>query len=136
MQKRILLLLLLLGAICLGSSFAQPIASAALPIIPSSQNQHASAFPGGEQALKSFIIKQLVYPKTAIDNAQEGIVKIRFLVRKSGDIDQISMVKSIGFGCDEAAIKLVKEMPCWQPAVRNGIAIEKWVTLELAFRLI
>ena len=72
-------------------------------------------FPGGEDSLYSFIYSNLRYPQEAIDNGIEGRVYITFVVEKDGSITGIKILRDIGYGCGEEAVRVLKMMPKWIP---------------------
>jgi protein TonB len=73
-------------------------------------------FPGGEDSLKSYLEKNLVYPEFAKEVNHQGTVYVTFIVDTIGNLSDVKVVKGIGAGCDEEAIRLVKAMPNWIPA--------------------
>ena len=72
-------------------------------------------FPGGEDSLYNFIYSNLRYPQEAIDNGIEGRVFITFTVEKDGSITGIKLLRDIGYGCGEEAMRIVRMMPKWTP---------------------
>ncbi|MCF6365495.1 MAG: energy transducer TonB [Bacteroidales bacterium] len=76
----------------------------------------ASYFPGGIEALKDYIQANLKYPKKA---GKQGLVIVGFAIDHSGSIGNIRLYKSIDYELDDAAIKLVKSMPKWKPALNE-----------------
>lgn len=95
-------------------------------------------FPGGEKEMISFIEKNLIYPKIAIDSGKEGNVKLRFKVDTTGLIYDITIVRNgekLGFGLEEAAIEVVKKMPRWIPGSQNGVVVPMLYTLTVSFKL-
>ena len=72
-------------------------------------------FPGGEDSLYNFIYSNLRYPQEAIDNGIEGRVFITFVIEKDGSITNIKILRDIGYGCGEEAVRVLKMMPKWIP---------------------
>lgn len=72
-------------------------------------------FPGGEDSLYNFIYSNLRYPQEAIDNGIEGRVFITFTVEKDGSITGIKLLRDIGYGCGEEAMRIIRMMPKWTP---------------------
>ncbi len=64
-------------------------------------------YEGGIKAMRAFIKKHLKYPKAAIDGKIEGSVKIRYDIDYKGNVIKTKVIKSIGYGCDEEAERLV-----------------------------
>ena len=67
-------------------------------------------YPGGNQALKHYIQKNLKYPKKAIENKIEGEVIVKFKISPLGKVFQTEVKKGIGYGCDQEAIRLINTL--------------------------
>jgi protein TonB len=92
-------------------------------------------FPGGEEAMMKFIRDNMVYPPMAMENNIEGKVVLTFIVNKEGAITDIEILKKLGWGCEEAAIKVVKKMPAWSPGRQNGRNVAVKYNLPITFQL-
>lgn len=92
-------------------------------------------FEGGEKALYAFINANIRYPAIALENGVQGRVIVRFAVNSSGHIEQVSVLRGIGGGCDEEAIRIVKRMPAWKPGKQGGRSVSVWYTLPIMFAL-
>lgn len=92
-------------------------------------------FPGGEDALNQYLNSHIQYPKTAADKGISGTVMLSFIVNKEGNIEKVNMLKGIGSGCDEEAIRVVKMMPKWLPGRQNGQKVNVLFTLPIRFEL-
>ena len=53
----------------------------------------------------------------------------------TGAITSIEIKRNLGFGCDEEAIRLVKEGPGWEPAIKDGLNIASSVRVKVKFEL-
>ena len=71
-------------------------------------------YPGGDQAMMDFVAKNVQYPQEARDKEISGRVLVSFIVEKDGSIADVKVVKGIGGGCDEEAVRVVKAMPKWK----------------------
>ncbi len=89
----------------------------------------------GEGSFKQYVEKNLRYPAEAKARGIEGTVRVAFTVMPDGSLHNFIIKKSLGYGCDEEAIRLIKEGPAWQPAVKHGVAIKQQVTLRVKFKL-
>ena len=76
-------------------------------------------FPGGMDAWAKFMQKNLKYPYAAQDAGVTGKVYISFVVEKDGSITDVKLVKGIGYGCDDEAIRVIKKSPRWKPGIQN-----------------
>ena len=82
-----------------------------------------------------FINEKLIYPKTAIENNIEGTVVITFLVKGNGCLEGIKVLRALGCGCSEEAVRLVSEMPLWNPGQQRGDTVEVQYNLPIRFKL-
>src|SRR5688500_6683523 len=76
-------------------------------------------FPGGEQMLFAYLRDEMHYPVYARENGIEGRVVVQFIVSKEGIIQNVKVLKGIGGGCDQEALRVVKSMPVWRPGMHN-----------------
>ncbi|MDF1673998.1 MAG: energy transducer TonB [Vicingaceae bacterium] len=92
-------------------------------------------FPGGEQAMMKFIIKNIEYPTIAQENGISGKVFIRFVVDKDGSITDVKTVRGISSELDNEAIRVIKMMPKWTPGTQLGKPVRVMFTLPINFTL-
>jgi hypothetical protein len=92
-------------------------------------------FPGGEQALAAFLNQHLKYPLLAKENAIVGKVVISFIVEKDGTFTDVRMVRDIGGGCGNEALRLLGLMPKWVPGEQAGRVVRVRYTLPILFHL-
>ena len=92
-------------------------------------------FPGGEQAMMDFVAKNVQYPKEAMEKGISGRVMVGFIVEKDGSISETEVVKGIGGGCDEEAVRVVKAMPKWKPGKEKGKPVRVSYMMPITFRL-
>jgi TonB family protein len=78
-----------------------------------------------------FIKKNIVFPTS--DDSIQGIVYLTFLVTEDGSIQNVRVLKGIGKAYDDEAIRVVKAMPKWKPAVHNGQSMNVQVNLPIKF---
>lgn len=97
--------------------------------------ENMPAFPGGDAELMAYMVSNLKYPALAIRGGVEGKVYVAFVVEKDGSITGASVVKGIGGGCDEEALRVLKAMPAWNPGRQNGNAVRVKITVPVVFRL-
>jgi len=76
----------------------------------------------------------LFYPELAQNENIEGVVYIGFVVDEQGQVKQPTLLKDIGGGCGEEAMRVIREMPPWQPALLRGEAVKIQLTLPIAFQ--
>lgn len=113
-----------------------PTASSAKPIeAPEVWAAKMPSFPGGQEAMMDFIQKNVKYPGLAIENLIQGRVTVMFVVEKNGEITNIEVVKSVGWGLDDEAIRVVKSMPRWIPGENNYRPVRVKIALPIKFIL-
>lgn len=86
-------------------------------------------------SLKSFIKDNLQYPQEAVDNNEEGRVRVSFVVDNDGSIIDVEILDSVSESLDEEAIRLVKSMPNWIPAKQDGENSRQRFAFPLNFQL-
>lgn len=97
--------------------------------------EQSPEFPGGEKAMYKFLGDKIQYPAAASRANVSGRVTLQFVVEKDGSIGAIKVLKSVGFGCDEEAIRVVKAMPKWNAGKQNGRPVRVYFTLPIMFTL-
>jgi protein TonB len=93
------------------------------------------AFPGGEQKMFEYIGQNTVYPQLARESGVTGIVHVYFVVGKDGKVDDVRVLRGIGGGCDEEAVRVVKSMPRWTPGKQRGKPVKVQYTIPIRFFL-
>lgn len=94
-----------------------------------------ASFPGGNDSLKKFIAKNFYYPNDARDERIEGTVNIKFTIAKDGSLENIQLINSVHDLLDTEAMRLVKLMPKWTPAIEDGRLVKMLFILPVVFRL-
>ena len=92
-------------------------------------------YPDGDHELMEFIAANVDYPKEAIEKGIEGRVFVKFIVEPDGSISNASIVRGIGYGCDEEAIRVIESMPAWEPGRKNGKVVRVSMTAPVSFNL-
>ena len=92
-------------------------------------------YPGGFEAMSAFINANLVYPQEAIDTGIEDRVFVGFWVETDGSLSDIKVLRGIGYGCDEAAMEVVRKMPKWKPAMQRGKPVRIKYMFPVKFEL-
>jgi len=90
-------------------------------------------FPGGYSELDSFIKKHIKMPDEAVKAGISGRVFVSLTIEVTGIITHVNVLKGLGFGCDEEAIRLVKSMPNWKPGSSNGRLLPIKLLLPIPF---
>lgn len=92
-------------------------------------------FPGGLEALRHFFQKNIQYPASAKEAGAHGKVFLNFVVEKDGSLTDIKLLKGLGFGCDEEALRVMQLMPKWNPGKQSGEAVRVKYNLPIQFSL-
>ena len=92
-------------------------------------------YPGGEQKMAEFLEKNIVYPQIAKESGIQGTVYISFVVTKEGKVKGAKVMRGIGGGCDQEALRVVKSMPDWKPGKQAGKAVPVQFNLPVKFKL-
>lgn len=93
-------------------------------------------FPGGMQAMMTFLRKEIKYPQQCAQQGIEGRSHVTFVVNKKGKLTKIKVMKSAGHKLlDKEAIRAVKAMPKWIPGEHEGKTVSVRMTLPVSFKL-
>jgi protein TonB len=93
------------------------------------------AFPGGESELHRYLAENIKYPQMAKESGIQGRVFVTFVVEKNGSVTDVKVLRGIGGGCDEEAIRVVKNMPKWTPGKQRGKPVRVQFNLPVKFTL-
>lgn len=93
------------------------------------------SFPGGETELNKFLKTNLVYPQTATENGIQGTVYVSFVVDSKGNVTDAKVLRGIGGGCDEEALRVIRLMPQWHPGKQNGKTVRVLFNMPVYFKL-
>jgi periplasmic protein TonB len=92
-------------------------------------------FPGGYDAMMTFVKQNMKYPVNARRMQVEGTVYVGFVVNKDGTITDVKVLRGIMSECDTEAVRVIKLMPPWKPGKQNGRFVNVRYTVPLKFRL-
>lgn len=93
------------------------------------------SFPGGIQQFGKFLSANLKYPKQAWLDKVQGRVFCQFVVEKDGSLSDIKVMRGIGGGCDEEAVRVLSTSPKWSPGIQNGRSVRVSYTIPIFFQL-
>ncbi|MBR5146817.1 MAG: energy transducer TonB [Bacteroidales bacterium] len=92
-------------------------------------------FPGGTAKMMEYIQKNIKYPMMARESDIQGRVFVNFVVEPDGSITNVTVMRGIGGGCDEEALRVVQSMPNWKPGKQRGSAVRCSFTVPIIFKL-
>jgi len=92
-------------------------------------------FVGGIEKFYKYLQNNIHYPAVAKENNVQGKVFVTFVVEKDGSLTDIKVVRGIGSGCDEEAMRVLKNSPRWTPGIQNGRPVRVQYTMPISFTL-
>lgn len=92
-------------------------------------------FPGGMEALYKYLAENIHYPEQAKADKVEGRVYVRFVIEADGSVNNAEVLRGIGGGCDEEALRVVNAMPKWTPGKQRGEVVRVHFNLPIIFKL-
>jgi len=92
-------------------------------------------FPGGRGKLMQYLASNIKYPPYAKEAGIQGRVFINFVVERDGSITAVKVLRGIGGGCDEEAVRVVKSMPKWKAGMQRGKPVRVSFNLPVKFTL-
>ncbi|MBQ8703528.1 MAG: TonB family protein [Bacteroidales bacterium] len=92
-------------------------------------------YPGGIEALYKYLAENIRYPEQAKADGVQGRVFVRFIIEADGSVTNAQVMRGIGGGCDEEALRVVNAMPKWKPGIVDGKPVRVNYTLPIIFKL-
>ena len=92
-------------------------------------------FEGGQAGYSKFLVENIKYPEEALKKGVTGTVYISFIIEKDGTLTSAKVMRGIGSGCDEEALRVVKMMPKWNPGEQKGKPVAVQFNLPIKFKL-
>jgi protein TonB len=93
-------------------------------------------FPGGEEARLKYLNENVKYPVMAKEAGIQGKVFLEFVVEKDGAVSGVRVIRGIGGGCDEEALRVVENMPRWIPGKQRGVPVRVRFNMPIRFVLL
>lgn len=94
--------------------------------------QQMPVFPGD---IDNYLADHIQYPQSAIDRHIEGIVYVTFIINKTGDISEVTVLSGLNPDIDSEAVRVVRSMPPWNPGIMNGKPVRVQYNLKVPFLL-
>lgn len=93
-------------------------------------------FKGGVAGLMRYVSQNIVYPPIAREIGKEGTVHVSFVVNENGNVENVKVMRGIGYGCDEEVVRVVGKMPRWKKAGKNaGHPVKVRFNIPVSFKL-
>lgn len=93
------------------------------------------SYPGGEKALLEYVAKNIKYPQIARETGIQGRVFVGFVVEPDGSVSNVKILRGIGGGCDEEAMRVIKSLAKWKPGKQRGKAVRVSYQIPVVFKL-
>ncbi|MEI6575766.1 MAG: energy transducer TonB [Bacteroidota bacterium] len=93
------------------------------------------SYPGGEEVRLKFLQENIQYPQTAKESGIQGTVYVSFVIDTKGKISEVKVLRGIGGGCDQEAIRVIKLMPSWLAGKQAGKPVRVQFTMPIKFTL-
>ena len=92
-------------------------------------------FPGGPDALRTYLAKEVKFPETAKNNHIQGVVLTEFMVETDGSISNAKVIVGLSPECDEEALRVIMNMPKWIPGENQGKPVSMYYHVPISFKL-
>ena len=92
-------------------------------------------FPGGDAARIKYLNNNIKYPQMARESGIQGRVFVTFVVERNGKVTDVKVLRGIGGGCDEEAIRVIKNMPNWVAGKQRGKPVRVQFNMPILFKL-
>ena len=93
-------------------------------------------FKGGQEALIDYLLQNTRYPREAMEQEITGEVMVEFMVERNGMITNARVIKSVNQYLDVEALRVVTNMPNWEPGTKNGLRMRCQLTIPINFKMI
>jgi protein TonB len=104
--------------------------------VPIFNAEEMPSFQGGDlNTFRAWVLKQVVYPRMAIENSIQGLVTLKFVIEKDGSLTNIEEIQSIDRSLSEEAIRVLKTSPKWEPGKQRNRPVRVFYILPIQFRL-
>lgn len=97
--------------------------------------EEAPSYPGGDESRIKFLQDNIKYPQMARESGIQGTVYVTFVVEKSGKVTDVRVLRGIGGGCDEEAIRVIQAMPPWNAGKQRGKPVRVQFNMPIKFTL-
>jgi protein TonB len=92
-------------------------------------------YPGGETERLKFLAENIQYPELALASGIQGTVYLQFVIDSKGNITDVKIIRGIGGGCEDEALRVIKMMPPWHPGKQNGRTVRVLYTMPVSFKI-
>ena len=93
------------------------------------------SYNGGYEAMQKYLAENIKYPQIARETGIQGTVYLTFIVERNGSVTDVKILRAVGGGCDEEAVRVVENMPKWNPGLQRGKPVRVKFTMPIKFSL-
>lgn len=112
-----------------------PVLQTAAPLRAKRNSQPHFSLAAPYASLQDYMKKAMRFPDEERIRCTSGLVKVQFDILPSGDIANIAVISSPSLAFSEEALRMVAEMPQWEPAYRDGVPVKVRQQLHIQFSL-
>jgi TonB family protein len=95
--------------------------------------EEVPTFPGGDKGFNKYLAATIKYPAEAVTNRVQGRSIVTFVVEEDGSLSNIQVLRALGHGTDEEAVRALKASPKWNPGKQNGHAVRVQYSVPIGF---
>ena len=117
-----------------GGTSQETVAGVSLPPVEYDAVEQNPEPMGGMRVLSAYLGQALRYPEEAQRANVQGTVVVSFIVNTDGSISNVRVIKGVGFGCDQEAARVVRNMPRWKPGIQRGEPVRVKFNLPIEFK--
>ena len=99
------------------------------------ENNRDAEFPGGRAALIRYIYQNIQYPSVALKQRIQGRVVSSFIINEDGSISDVTLIQGVYSFLDDEVLRVLRSMPPWKPAMKDGKAVKTKGIVPIVFRL-
>jgi len=142
-MRNIFLFILFLGGLTLSAQTSVVIDAANSPKSADTTEDvmdvgdESPEYPGGNEAMLMYLQQNVKYPQDGLDSAMSGTVYVEFVVRKTGDVSDVKLVRGIkdypSFGAE--AVRVISAMPKWKPGLMNDKPVNVKMVIPVRFSI-
>lgn len=106
-------------------------------IVPTYDPDVYAEFPGGREKMLKYLFANLTYPEIPRQLGIQGKCNLQFVINKQGEISDIRIMRAVPdcVECDQEAIRVIKKMPKWKPAIKDGQKVDSYFMMPINFSL-
>lgn len=93
------------------------------------------SFPGGNEKIAEYLSKNIKYPVIAQENGIQGRVFVNFIINQKGEVTNVKVARPFDPNLDKEAVRVVENMPKWNPGKQRGKAVKVSYNLPINFVL-